>query len=124
MSPESLTAKEYHWHIYRLEGRDPDPETTEGITIYLAALRGGSTERAELEGRRYLTAWNAIHTNSAYKQALGVDSSNPLSETGIVEPRAGYDPIRNSHYFLFRVIENGITFMASQEAIPGAEECS
>lgn len=132
MSVESPTAKDYSWHIYKLEGRDPNPEATEEITIYLAAVRTSSTERAELEGRRYLSAWKATHSNNVYIQALEFDSNkrNPLDdkyyddlpEAGFVETRVGYDPIRNTHYFLFRV-KNDTTFMASQEVIPGTQEC-
>jgi hypothetical protein len=38
------------------------------------------------------------------------------------EPRVGYDPVEDTHYFIFKIINNGTTFFVSRRMMSEIEE--
>jgi len=99
---------EASWIVQAVPARDQFEACTLTIEQWLA---NSDADEFQLEGKT--EKWRVIMEASA--QVLpGLLRHGGLRQA----PRVGFDPIRDQPYFLFKAVNNGVTFIVSPQGMP------
>lgn len=96
------------WIVQAVPARDQ----FEACTLTMAQwLANSDADEFQLEGKT--EKWRAVMDACALVLP-GLQRQGGLRQ----EPRVGFDPIRDQPYFLFKAVNNGVTFIVSPQGMP------